>query len=342
MALVAMSLPLVVNATTPNPPGPPPGPFNWICVKHDGKIAKIVANADDCRPNQTAVAFPGSVGPQGETGPTGDTGAQGDTGLQGINGPTGATGVAGPTGATGLQGATGPDGIPGPTGDTGLTGPNGATGLQGSTGPDGIPGPTGATGPTGPNGDTGFGLQGFTGPTGETGTVGPQGFTGAQGDTGAGTTGATGAVGPQGDGGAPGPGGGTSWLSGSGKAKRDVNSNVYWGANAPQQADAHSNSTTTVAVPMPEIAVTSLTVTLAALPSVGETWTVTVFKNTSATLFSCEFTSLSSPSCTTTNGGTPASFLFMDAISVQIKSSGVTGTVNDVVTRWLIILAPPA
>ena len=93
---------------------------------------------------------------------------------------------------------------------------------------------------------------------------------------------------------------------------------------------------------MPESSVTSFTVSIAALPSVGETWTVTVFKNTSATPFACVFTSVDPTSCTTTNGGVPVDYAFWDSISVQIKSSGVNGIVNDVNTRWLIVLAPPA
>ena len=194
LALVASSIPMVAYAVTPKPPFPPPSNFNWLCVKHDGKVEKAVENANDCKHDQTAISISGGVGPQGETGPTGATGETGATGSQGDTGLTGATGPQGPNGSTGIQGATGPVGT---QGDTGLTGTTGATGPQGQTG---TVGPQGDTGTVGPQGDTGNqgtqGVQGDTGLIGETGAAGPAGATGPAGDAGpAGATGATGATG---------------------------------------------------------------------------------------------------------------------------------------------------
>ena len=223
LALVASSIPLAVYAVTPKPPVPPPSNFNWLCVKHDGKVEKAVENANDCKHDQTAISISGGVGPQGETGPTGATGETGATGSQGDTGLTGATGPQGPNGSTGIQGATGPIGTQGLTGDTGPTGATGTVGPQGNTGTVGPQGDTGVQGNQGVQGDTGTvgpqgdtGVQGNQGVQGDTGTVGPQGDTGVQGNQG--VQGDTGTVGPQGETGSPGSQGDTGLTGATGPA----------------------------------------------------------------------------------------------------------------------------
>jgi hypothetical protein len=263
-----------------------------------------------------ATGATGPIGPIGATGPAGATGAIGATGATGLAGPTGPTGAGGATGATGADGATGAAGLIGPTGATGAAGASGVTGAVGATGPAGAVGATGANGATGALGPTGAnganGATGSTGANGATGALGPAGATGPIGATGpagaVGATGAIGATGPVGATGATGAGIGPNAITFVSQfVNLDSLSTFY---QSPAATTGLANAQTVIAdATHANFLVMPVSCTLKALNVAAknyfapgpETMTITVYKNSAATLMTCSLTTNnSSANCSDT------------------------------------------
>jgi hypothetical protein len=75
------------------------------CVSNSNGNVRIVARADECKTNETGLAWnqQGLQGPQGEAGPQGLQGPQGETGPQGPQGIPGTNGTNGTNGVSGYQ-----------------------------------------------------------------------------------------------------------------------------------------------------------------------------------------------------------------------------------------------
>lgn len=215
-------------------------------------------------------------GAKGDKGDKGDTGATGATGPQGPQGETGATGPQGPAGSAGTAAGFG---TPTATVDANTGTPSVEVSASGANTAKvfafafhNLKGETGATGPQGP--------QGETGATGATGPQGPQGETGA--------TGATGPTGPQGPA----------------------------GASAIKTRIDHTSSETSVTGlswdtlhVWPEMS--SLTFTLAAVPSDGYEHQITIVFDTPADL-------------TNFNLGVPSTLLWGNNINLASNLSAST------------------
>jgi hypothetical protein len=126
------------------------------CVNSQNGSPRIVASAEECRNNETYLAWnvSGPTGPQGEPGPQGEQGPQG---IQGEPGPAGANGVncweaVGDANSDGMVDANDCMGPQGPQGEQGIQGIQGEQGIQGIQGEQGSPGVQGPAGQDGADG----------------------------------------------------------------------------------------------------------------------------------------------------------------------------------------------
>ena len=169
-----------------------------------------------------------------------------------------------------------------------------SSGIQGPTGPTGAVGPTGPTGPQGIQGIQG--IQGPTGPTGALGPTGPQGIQGIQGIQGvAGPTGPTGSIGLTGP---TGPTGATPAIGGTNTQVQYNNGGVFAGS-----ANLTFNGTTLTAAGLTG-------------PHNG-----TVGATTPAT---GAFTTLTTSSTVTLNGGTANGVAYLNGSKVLTTGSALT------------------
>jgi hypothetical protein len=237
---------------------------------------------------------------------TGVVGPTGPSGPQGMQGPAGAIGPMGPAGP---QGPVGPAGMIGPVGNAGATGPEGPAGEMGSQGLQGPTGPTGSTGPTGP-----------TGPAGVNGVNGVQFYTLGGGDLGSNVEAASGFV---------------TELAGSEVCAETGmgNSTIWYGPGNGADTILESE-----AVPIDASTVTQLWVQTKNVPGAGESYTFTLYKNTSPTYVSCSIgnPSDSFPSLTECDDLNDTA-VFQPGDTIALKGYASSGAAATEVT-WMVVM----